>query len=54
MWEGEPTDLLGWALIGCVCHLTCAQVKVVMRQNIEKVAKRGEKLEDLGKRAGEG
>ena len=27
---------------------------MVMRQNIEKVAQRGEKLEDLGERAGEG
>ena len=31
----------------------CTQVKGVMRQNIEKVAQRGEKLEDLGERAGE-
>ena len=31
----------------------CAQVKGVMRQNIERVAQRGEKLEDLGERAGE-
>lgn len=28
------------------------QVKGVMRQNINKVAERGEKLEDLGERAG--
>ena len=35
----------------CLIHM---QVKGVMRQNIEKVAQRGEKLEDLGERAGEG
>ena len=33
--------------------LSLAQVKGVMRNNIEKVAQRGEKLEDLGERAGE-
>ena len=37
-----------------IVYFALAQVKGVMRQNIEKVAQRGEKLEDLGERAGEG
>ena len=34
------------------CYQTASQVKGVMRQNINKVAERGERLEDLGERAG--
>ena len=33
--------------------LVCAQVKGVMVSNIEKVTQRGDKLDDLGERAGE-
>ena len=32
--------------------LVCAQVKGVMVSNIEKVTQRGDKLDDLGERAG--
>jgi hypothetical protein len=35
-----------------VCVLLLAQVKDVMSDNINKVVERGEKLDDLGERAG--
>jgi hypothetical protein len=37
----------------CDYCLLVLQVKGVMRNNINKVAERGEKLEDIGERAGE-
>ena len=36
----------------CVCVCVLAQVKDVMSDNINKVVERGEKLDDLGERAG--